>query len=262
MIHYHGLPITPATAAVRAVSGGHAFISYRRPEQLTVALEVAQSFAVDNGAFSAWKSGNPVQDWDPYYAWIAELHRYPTFDFAVIPDVIDGDEVANDALLGQWPWRISAPWIGAPVWHLHESLDRLERLVGQWPRVCLGSSGAFAQIGTGAWWIRMAEAMDVICDKSGRPCSKVHGLRMLDPEVFTRFPFASADSTNIGKNIGIDSRWQGPYTPPTKEARAAIMRERIESQQSQTFWIRGHAPIQTALFAGGDQEQQFTDQAA
>lgn len=248
MIHYHGLPITPATAAVRAVSGGHAFVSFRRPDQLTIALEAAQSFAVDNGAFSAWKSGEPVTDWNPFYEWVAELHRYPPFDFAVIPDVIDGDEAANDALLEEWPWRLTAPHVGAPVWHLHESLERLDRLVSQWPRVCLGSSGDFAQIGTPAWWVRMAEAMDIVCDRSGRPGTKLHGLRMLNPDVFTRFPFASADSTNIAQNIGIDSAWRGTYTPPTKEARAALMRERIESQQSAIFWDRKVAPIQSPLF--------------
>ena len=61
MIHYHGLPITPMTAAVSAVGCGHAFVSFRYPEQLAMALEVCQTFAVDNGAFSAWKSGKPVQ---------------------------------------------------------------------------------------------------------------------------------------------------------------------------------------------------------
>ena len=248
MIHYHGLPITPATAAVRAVSGGHAFVSFRHPEQLTIALEVAQSFAVDNGAFSAWRSGQPITDWSLFYEWVGELHRYPNFDFAVIPDVIDGSESDNDALLAEWPWRASAPHVGAPVWHLHESLDRLDRLVSEWPRICLGSSGEFAQIGTSAWWTRMAQAMDVICDKSGRPASKLHGLRMLDPAIFSRFPFASADSTNIGQNVGIDSAWRGTYTPPTKEARAAIMRERIESHQALTFWNRKTAPIQESLF--------------
>ena len=105
MIHYHGLPITPATAALRAISGGHAFVSFRHPDQLTIALDAAQSFAVDNGAFSAWKSGNPVDDWSMFYEWVAELHRYPAFDFAVIPDVIDGDEKANDDLLNQFPWK-------------------------------------------------------------------------------------------------------------------------------------------------------------
>jgi hypothetical protein len=249
MIHYHGLPINPATAAIRAVSGGHAFVTFADLGPLTIALEYAQSFAVDNGAFSAWRSGKPILDWSEFYELIAGLHRYPSFDFAVIPDVIDGDEQSNDDLLAEWPWRDSAPHIGAPVWHLHESLERLDRLV-KWPRICIGSSGEFDQIGTSKWWQRMAQAMDVICDKKGLPVCKVHGLRMLDPEVFTRFPFSSADSTNIAKNIGIDSAWKGTYTPPTKEARAAVMRERIESHQSAMFWDRKQAPIQQCIFGG------------
>ncbi|BBB65873.1 hypothetical protein UNDYM_1620 [Undibacterium sp. YM2] len=252
MIHYHGLPITPATAAVRAISGGHAFVSFRHADQLTIAIEAAQSFAVDNGAFSAWVSGTPVTDWTSFYAWVNDIHKYPNFDFACIPDVIDGDEDANDALLNDWPWRLSAPHIGAPVWHLHESLDRLERLAANWPRICLGSSGEFTKIGTARWWNRMAEAMDIICNESGQPNTKIHGLRMLNPEVFTRFPFSSADSTNIAQNIGIDSAWKGTYTPPTKEARAAIMRERIESQQSSPLWIRSLSPIQLSIDLVGE----------
>jgi hypothetical protein len=247
MIHYHGTPITPSTAALRVLNAGHAFVSFQRPEQLGLAIEVSQTFAVDNGAFSAWRSGNPITDWRPFYEWVAELHRYPSFDFAVIPDVIDGDEAANDALLAEWPWRENAPWVGAPVWHLHESLERLERLAFAWPRICLGSSGEFASVGSQAWYVRMAEAMDILCDKSGRPICKIHGLRMLDPDVFTRFPFASADSTNIGQNVGIDSKWRGPYTPATKESRAQVMRERIESHQSPTFWVRELAPVQTGF---------------
>ncbi len=248
MIHYHGLPITPATAALKAINGGHAFISFRYPDQLTLALDAAQSFAVDNGAFSAWKSGNPIEDWTLFYEWVGELHRYPAFDFAVIPDVIDGNENDNDELLEQWPWIKVAPHIGAPVWHMHESLDRLNRLVSNWPRICLGSSGDFTQIGSLKWWTRMAEAMDVICDRQGRPCAKIHGLRMLNSNIYTKFPFSSADSTNIGKNIGIDSAWRGTYTPPTKESRATLMRERIESFQSPMFWNRKLAPIQQEIF--------------
>ena len=238
MIHYHGLPITNqgATAAVAAINAGHAFISFRSPEQLSLALEICQSFAVDNGAFSAWKSGNSVTDWSRYYAWVSGLHRVPTFDFAVIPDVIDGDELANDQLLEEWPWRTTKPWIGAPVWHMHESMERLLRLANAYPRVCIGSSGEFATVGNARWWDRMAEAMNAVCDRNGLPICKLHGLRMLNPEVFSRLPFASADSTNIAQNIGIDSAWRGTYAPPSKEARAWVMRQRIESVQSMTFW--------------------------
>lgn len=125
MIHYHGLPLTPITASVAAISGGHAFVSFRHPEQIALAMEVCQSFAVDNGAFSAWRSGEPVTDWTNYYAWVDDLRSHLAFDFAIIPDLIDGDEAANDALLEEWPWEGINAWIGAPVWHLHESLGRL-----------------------------------------------------------------------------------------------------------------------------------------
>lgn len=234
MIHYHGLPITPDTVAVRAISGGHAFVSFVYPDQLGIAVDCAQTFAVDNGAFSAWKKGEKLS-WPRYYEWVAEVHRYPTFDFAVIPDVIDGSEEENDALLEAWPWQ-DDKHIGAPVWHLHESMDRLLKLAIKYPRICLGSSGEFSTIGNLAWFNRMYQVMNHITTKDGLPLCKIHGLRMLDIEIYSKFPFSSADSTNIARNVGIDSKWTGSYKPPTKPARAAVMRERIESCQSLTFW--------------------------
>ena len=247
MIPYYGLPITPMEAAAAAINGGHAFVSFQYPEQIHIALMVAQSMAIDNGAFTAWKGGKPITDWSRYYAWIAELQRYPIFDFAVIPDVIDGDEQANDALVAEWPWGREAKTkgVGAPVWHMHESIERLQRLAREWPRVCLGSSGEFATVGDAKWWNRMAEALNAICDKEGLPITKLHGLRMLDPDVFSRLPLASADSTNIAQNIGIDSAWRGTYTPQSKAMRAKIMRERTESKQGIIFWE--HQPIQIVM---------------
>jgi len=233
LIHYHGLPITPATAAIKAVESGHAFVSFAHPEQLNVAVEVCQSFAIDNGAFSAWKSGSPITDWSEFYKWAESCKRIPSCDFAVIPDVIDGSESDNDALLAEWPLP---KWFGAPVWHIHESFDRLERMANDYPRICLGSSGEYATIGTQQWWQRIAQAMRVICNDEGQPLVKLHGLRMLNPAIFTKFPFASADSTNIGRNIGIDKSWKGNYMPPTKEARAMVMRSRIEAHNSPEIW--------------------------
>lgn len=233
MIPYHGLPITPETAAVRVVMAGHAFVSFKEQRNLALVAAACQSFAVDNGAFPAWKRGEPIQDWRPFYEWAAQCKLIPSCDFAVIPDVIDGTEAHNDALLAEWPLPL---WFGAPVWHMHESLDRLERLASRYPRVCIGSSGEFATVGTASWWGQMARAMRVVCDDDGRPLCKLHGLRMLNPEIFTRVPLSSADSTNIGQNIGIDSAWRGTYSPPTKEARAEVMRARIESQNAPPRW--------------------------
>ena len=82
----------------------------------------------------------------------------------------------------------------------------------------------------------MAEAMDVMCDGAGIPRTKLHGLRMLDPTVFSHFPFSSADSTNVARNIGIDQAWNGPYAPKSRYMRALILMDRIESHAAAARW--------------------------
>src|SRR5581483_4230924 len=110
-------------------------------------------------------------------------------------------------------------------------------LVVDWDRVALGSSDDYAQVGTDAWWSRMAAAMDAIC-LEGLPAAKLHGLRMLDPRIFRRLPLASADSTNVARNIGIDKNWaRGNYLPPTKAARGVIIATRVEHYQSAARWV-------------------------
>ena len=233
MIHYHGLPITPDSAAAEVLTGRHAFVSFAHAGQLSLAIDLCQSFAVDNGAFSAWRSGKSVTDWTAFYNWVNELKNLPNFDWAVIPDVIDGDEVANDDLLAEWPHE---KHLSAPVWHMHESIERFYNLCHEWPRVCIGSSGSFAVVGTPQWWARMGSALNEVVDQNGLPPCKLHGLRMLNPDVFKRLPLASADSTNIGQNIGIDSAWRGTYQPPDKPWRARVMAARIESINGASSW--------------------------
>lgn len=240
MIHYHGLPITPQLTAVSAINAGHAFVSFAHPDQLGVAVSLCQSFAVDNGAFPAWKRNAPVQDWSSFYAWADECRHTPNCDFAVIPDIIDGDETENDKLLNEWPL---GDMFGAPVWHMHESLHRLKRLMANYFRICIGSSAQYATVGNALWWTRIDQAMRVLCDARGRPRIKMHGLRMLNPKVFTKLPFTSADSTNIARNVNIDKNWaNGNYLPPTPPARAQVMRIRIETFNSPaTYEFKGTA---------------------
>ena len=78
---------------------------------------------------------------------------------------------------------------------------------------------------------RLYDVLPLIC-RGGQPVSKLHGLRMLSPHIVTSVPLASADSTNAAQNIGIDAKWEGGYPPATKETRAMVLRERIESHQS------------------------------
>jgi hypothetical protein len=246
MIHYHGFRGLRAEHCLSAFGAGHAFISFHSEDRDWVteaAKGICQSFALDNGAFSAWRSGKPIKNWNPYYQWVSDMARLPGCDFAVIPDVIEGNEKDNDELLREWP----LPRIGAPVWHMHSSLERLERLVHEYPRVCLGSSGQFADVGSPKWWNRMNEAMRVACDLDGYPKTKLHGLRMLNPEVFTLLPLASADSTNLVRNTNMEAGWKGTYLPPNGTIRAQVLRSRIESHNGAPRWVK--QSIQEDLFA-------------
>lgn len=232
MIHYHGTPITPETAASRIMAGRHAMVSYANPQQIDLCLECCQSVTFDNGTFPKWKAGEKIISWEPYYEWVNLYGNHPAFDWALIPDLIDGTEEENDALIENWPF---GDYVGVPVWHLHESIGKLYKLCSDWPRVAFGSSGEYANIGTHRWWYRMAEAMDAVC-VDGVPISKLHGLRMLDPYVFTRFPFSSADSTNVARNIGIDRAWNGSYSPTNKAGRGVVLADRIEAFNSAPRW--------------------------
>ena len=237
MIHYHGTPCgAERKEAAAFLAGRHALIPFPRPEDLWTVAETCQSFCLDNGAFTAWKSGEPITNWSPYYRMVELCLGHPAFDWAIIPDVIDGDEAANDSLLKEWP---HGNFYGVPVWHMHESIDRLARLCFEWPRVALGSSGEYATVGTRKWWERMAEAMGQIC-VNGVPAAKLHGLRMLDPAVFHRLPLASADSTNAVRNSSNHARY-GMYSPPSAGARMSIIADRIEAHQSAAVWL----PIET-----------------
>lgn len=228
MIPYHGTPITPESVALEVLRRRHAFVSFAHPQQLGLAAQECRSFALDNGAFSFWKAGKTV-DWPGFYAWVAKWMRHPRFDFAVIPDVIEGSEAENDALLSAWPF---GPYAGAPVWHVNESTERLIRLALTYPRVCIGSSGEFDVSSPRRFLDRMREVLPTICDRNGFPVCKLHGLRMLNPVIFSQLPLSSADSTNVARNVGIDQAWKGTYQPSRRETRGRILAERIEAHNS------------------------------
>lgn len=253
MIHYHGLPITPDSACAQIIHGAHVLISHHYPDQLGLAAKAAKSFVLDNGAFSAWKKGGPITDWQPYVEWALNGMSHPNCDWVIIPDVIDGTERENDLLMGWFESKWATHRTGSnaecvPVWHLHESFQRLQRLAAGHIRVALGSSGKYASPKTPQWWARIVEALRYISSRDGvLPC-KLHGLRMLDPAIFTRLPLSSADSTAVARNIGLDSQWTGSYKPPTKSARGILLRQRIEFHNSSNSIPNISTNIQKDLF--------------
>jgi hypothetical protein len=230
--------MTPADDMVKAFRGRHAMVSYEHPEQIELAAEICQSVVLDNGAFSAWKQQRPY-DFEGYIQWCQKWLAHPAVEWCVIPDVIDGTETQNASLIWSWPLRRER---SVPVYHLHEPLDHLQSLLGSFDRIALGSSGIWSDPGTDSWWKRMVEVMRVLCDGSGNPKVKIHGLRMLDPGIFSKLPLSSADSCNVARNVGLDDRWKGPYLPRSRALRATILMERIEYHAACNRWSEAAIP--------------------
>ena len=234
MKHYHGTPIGGKShKAEEFCEGRFLLIPWKRPDDLERAMEFSKGFIVDNSAFSFWNSGEKP-DWSKYAVWVRNMANHPRFEFAFIPDEIDGDTKENNRLIDWWQ-RTMAGIPSCPVWHLHESMERLKWLCMNYERVAMGSSGQWANPGqSDGWWERMDEAFDTIADPSGYPIAKIHGLRMLRRDIIERYPFASCDSTNAvqngtreAKKNGVDSAF-GMHT----------IARRIEAAQSPSKWIR------------------------
>jgi hypothetical protein len=194
MIKYHGTPLTPISIFTSALKDKNCLLPFPRPDNQKLAYQVCNKVILDNGAFTMWTKGKQP-NWDLFYDWVDSSVR----EFFFIPDVIGGTEKENDDLL-----RGCGFDDGVPVWHISESLDRLERLCSDYDYIAFGSSGEYKTLGTPQWHKRMDEAMRIVCDEDGYPLVKTHMLRCLDPRIFTRYPFHSGDSTNLARNHNRD----------------------------------------------------------
>jgi hypothetical protein len=194
-IHYHGTPISPVSV-LRLMAGRHFCVSHVRRDQIKHVKQIGQSLMFDNGAFTHYRQ-NTKPDWPAFYGWVddqANRHN----DWAVIPDVIDGSEAENNALLLQWP---HGKKLGSPVWHLGESFKRLHDLAwAGYDRICFGSSGEYWQIDSYKWLKRVEAAFDLLCPHGGGQTPvAVHMLRGMSV-AGSRFPFASVDSSGFARN--------------------------------------------------------------
>ena len=214
LIHYHGTPITPRGLLEGELAGRHFCVPFSDRRDDATCHRIGQSVMLDNGAFSIWKDKKrPPIDWRAWRNWVEPWMDYQT-TWCVLPDSIEGDEAENDRLLEQWPVER-----GVPVWHLHESLDRLASLVSRHGRVCFGSSGQYATVGSVGWHRRVSSAFDTIADPDGR-VPWVHMLRGMSLSG-SQYPFASADSTDVAQNHhlphksarGIADRWDAVQCP-------------------------------------------------
>ena len=230
-IHYHGTPITPISKFMELV-GCHFCVSYAAPNDVERAHRYGQSVLLDNGAFSHWRLGKK-SDWPGYYRWTDRWLAYPT-SWAIIPDIIENaTEADQNRLIAEWPHGTR----GAPVWHLHESIDRLLDLIGFWPRVCFGSSKQYAQVLSADWCRRTDEAWNEIARYYKRT-PWIHMLRGMQC-VKREWPFASVDSTDVARNHN------RPQNEPEEMAR------RWDQQQCPPIWL----PREALALEGGFYER-------
>lgn len=224
-LHYHGTPLSPRSELMK-LAGKNFCVSFAEPRDAEWCLMNAQSILWDNGGFTAFTQGKPV-DWPAYYAWLESRLGHP--HWAIIPDVIDGTVEQQRQLVAEWPFDA---WLGAPVWHMGLPIGYLLELADEWPRLCFGSSGRYWQVGSEDWERRADEAFNALARRG--PLPWVHMLRGL-ALMGDRWPFASADSVNVARN------YKDTPTCPERMAR------RIDAVQCPIKW--NLKPEQQDMFA-------------
>lgn len=197
-IAYHGTPLTPNDLLL-GLRGRHFCVSFYRPDQVETVHRIGQSVLIDNGAFSAWRKGLILDAayWERYYEFCRQWLVCPT-TWGIIPDVIDAGSQEQDALIREWPGELRDR--AAPVYHMGEPVDRLLRLVDEWPRVCIGSTDEYAVVRSAAWTARMDDLWDAVARRR-RFTPWLHmlrGMQLLNPDC--PWPFASVDSTDLARN--------------------------------------------------------------
>ncbi len=228
-----GTPINPAPL-LDTLAGYSFCVSYASRAKLNGQLQRiidlvnadANAFLlVDNGAFTHWRQGGSMTDdyVDGFEAWATDiLDRCPKA-IAVLPDVIGGSEAQN--------WTLACesgldPVRAMPIWHLHESLDYLRHLVESgFPMIGFGSSGDYASGRGPEWEARIAEAFAAIDDACapGSGVARPHIHMMRCQGQLHRFPFNSADSTNVAIN-------HNKYRDAHGDDRARFLADRIKAR--------------------------------
>lgn len=214
-IHYHGTPLTPRSELYK-LAGKCFCVPFSSPQDADTCLTIGQAVMFDNGAFSAFTKGKPL-DISGYYKFLEPRLGQP--HWAIPPDVIDGSADQQRDGLRDWPFP---PEVSGPVWHLGLPIDYLLELADEWPRICFGSTAQYWQVGGDLWCRRVDEAFNALA-KAHRHLPWIHMLRGMAVSG-DRWPFASVDSVNVARNF------KDTNTCPERMAR------RIDAVQCPVKW--------------------------
>ena len=193
MLHYHGTPITKRDPHLEKLKGRNFCVSFAHPYDADWCIKNAQSIMWDNGAFSAYTKGK-LFDRKKYLAWLDD--KLYGANWAVVPDVIGGSVSEQRDYHKGWTYP---DHLSCYVWHMDLPLCWLKELVESYPKVAFGSSGKYWKVGSPEWKDRADEAWELIDKTNCRPwIHMMRGLKICGE----RWPFASADSSNIARNHG------------------------------------------------------------
>jgi len=200
MLHYHGTPITPRVE-MEKLKGRNFCVSYAQTQDATWCIDNAQSIMWDNGAFSAYTKGKGF-DREGYMNWLD--NKLYGANWAVVPDIIGGTVEDQRVMMKGWHYP---DHLSCYVWHMDLPLEWLKELVETYPRVAFGSSGKYWRVNSPEWQDRADEAWSVIQGTGARPwVHMMRGLKICGK----RWPFASADSTNVARNFKNKGREKFP----------------------------------------------------
>lgn len=260
----YGLPLNPMPA-LDQLAGASFCVSYGTRDRLGKQIDQAIRLVgkdgillVDNGAFSAWRSGIDTMNDESYLEGFAEwandiLARCPQA-IAVLPDIIDGTMEQNAQLVCETMTMFDCERT-MPIWHMHEPISYLLHLCEGFDYVGFGSSGAYANPSSPAWRARIAEAFAAIdkweAESDGayiRP--RIHMMRA--QSMAHLFPFDSSDSTNVAVNHGrqrrlgeelpafakrIDRKIQASAGPEAEHQIKRPLLAHIEQANQRTIWL-------------------------
>jgi hypothetical protein len=244
MIHYHGAPVPgDSNAQIKFFRQRDCLLSYANRKKCSPELlfSFCRTFVLDNGSYTFWK--NDVEtDWDGFYDWVKYWMHHPRFAWYLIPDVIGGTDEENDSLVENCKLENH----GVPVFHIGESLGRISKFLDQgFKRMAIGSTPGY-ELKSSNFWNEMRKLFELICVE-GSPKMKIHGLRMLDPEIVQAFPFSSCDSADAAMEGIFDYKWNHRYFPLTQAGRAAMVADYLERSQSPSVYIKRPTQIEMEL---------------
>lgn len=162
-------------------------------------LKAFDDVLLDSGAFSAKQSGNPI-NLNDYMSFI----RNNNVESYIQLDVI-GDDEATDYNLDIMFSNGLSP---IPVWHASSTIDRLERLMAKYKRICVGGVASSAVKSSKKGISKRLDTVFAVA-KDYWP-RHIHGLGVQQKWALERYPFYSVDATtwHNGARFGtiIDSK--------------------------------------------------------